>query len=268
MSQPSANTPPTSTPSVETGGSSWRVGTAQTEEEAAREAGFWRDHTRISLTPVAAPSILGLYGFAASTFMVAANLAGWFGNPGSPLVLFPLAMTFGGLAQFMAAMWSYRARDALATAFHGTWGSFWLAYGLYMFMVASGALPAPTASPVARVAFGYWFIVLAAITWVCFVAASAQNLSLSLVLVALAAGATLLAIGLAAGVAVLVTIGAIVLVASAVLAYYTASAMMLQVSWGRVVLPMGTRTTPNRPGAIPMQSLGYERSEPGVKLGQ
>ena len=38
---------------------------------------FWRDHSTITLSPVAAPSILGLFGFAAATFMVAANLAGW-----------------------------------------------------------------------------------------------------------------------------------------------------------------------------------------------
>jgi hypothetical protein len=38
---------------------------------------FWREHSHISLQPVAAPSILGLYGFAGATFIVASNLAGW-----------------------------------------------------------------------------------------------------------------------------------------------------------------------------------------------
>ena len=32
---------------------------------------------RIYLQPIVAPSILGLYGFAGATFMVAANFAGW-----------------------------------------------------------------------------------------------------------------------------------------------------------------------------------------------
>src|SRR5919198_1326377 len=36
--------------------------------------------TRVVLQPVAAPSILGLYGFAGATFIVAANLAGWYGT--------------------------------------------------------------------------------------------------------------------------------------------------------------------------------------------
>src|SRR3954447_5261223 len=80
---------------------------------------------RIFLQPVAAPSVLGLFGFGAATFMVAANLAGWYGSTTtSPLFLSPSAATLAGVAQFPAGMWAYRARDALATAMHGTWGSF------------------------------------------------------------------------------------------------------------------------------------------------
>lgn len=103
---------------------------------------FWREHTTIALQPVAAPSILGLFGFAVSTFMVAANLAGWFGNDTStPLVLFPFAFAFGGIAQLLAAMWSYRARDGLATGIHGAWGSFWIGYGIYTLLVGLNVVP-------------------------------------------------------------------------------------------------------------------------------
>src|SRR3954468_14976934 len=85
---------------------------------------------RVFLQPIAAPSILGLFGFAGATFMVAANLAGWYGNTGSGVFLFPFAAVFGGVAQFAAALWGYRARDGIATAMHGMWGSFWMAYGI------------------------------------------------------------------------------------------------------------------------------------------
>ena len=62
------------------------------------------DHvdTRVSLTPIAAPSILGLFGFAGATLVVAGHTAGWYGNDQSPLFLFPFAAFFGGLAQFSA----------------------------------------------------------------------------------------------------------------------------------------------------------------------
>jgi hypothetical protein len=83
---------------------------------------------RVVLQPIAAPSILGLYGFAGATFIVAANQAGWYGNDHSAIFLAPFAAFFGGLAQFLAGMWSYRARDGLATAMHGMWGAFWMEY--------------------------------------------------------------------------------------------------------------------------------------------
>src|SRR5437763_13458414 len=82
---------------------------------------------RVVLQPIAAPSVLGLFGFAGATFIVAANLAGWYGNSATPGYLAPFAAFFGGLAQFTAGMWAYRARDAVATAMHGMWGAFWLA---------------------------------------------------------------------------------------------------------------------------------------------
>ncbi|HYL34750.1 MAG TPA: GPR1/FUN34/YaaH family transporter [Bryobacteraceae bacterium] len=58
-------------------------------------------NTRIYLQPIAAPSILGLYGLAEATFMVAAHMAHWFGDATTSLYLFPFAI-FGGLAQFLA----------------------------------------------------------------------------------------------------------------------------------------------------------------------
>lgn len=236
-----------------------------------RESNYWRERTRVSLSPVAAPSILGLYGFAAATFMVSANLAGWFGTNSSQLIVFPLALFVGGLAQFMAAMWAYRARDGLATGIHGVWGSFWLAYGLYMLLVATTVLPAPSASPIAQVGFGYWFIVLAAITWAGMFAALAVNLALFTVLLTLGAATTLLAIGWVASLTPLVTIGALVLVACSVIAYYTATAMMVQSTFGKSILPVGSfqhRTATAESGSIPAQAMPYEVGEPGVKHGQ
>ena len=91
--------------------------------------------------------MLGLFGFAGATFIVASNMAGWWGTPESGLALAPFAAMFGGLAQFLAGMWAYRARDAIATAMHGMWGAFWLAYGILNILLAAGALTAPAWRP-------------------------------------------------------------------------------------------------------------------------
>jgi hypothetical protein len=73
---------------------------------------------QIFLQPVAAPSILGLYGFAGATFMVAAHMAHWYGTTTTDFYLVPFAAMFRGIAQFSAGMWAFKARDAVATAMH------------------------------------------------------------------------------------------------------------------------------------------------------
>ncbi|MEU6202360.1 GPR1/FUN34/YaaH family transporter [Micromonospora musae] len=225
---------------------------------------FWRNHAQISLQPVAAPSILGLFGFAAATFVVAANLAGWYGDTGTPRFLFPFAALTGGLAQFLAGMWAYRARDGLATAMHGIWGAFWLAYGVLFLLVAVGALTPPNPF----VPLGYWFIALAAITWSGTVAALAESIGLAAVLATLAAGATCQAIGQIAGISGWRTVGAYIFIVSAVIAWYTATAMMLEGTYRRVVLPIGKMRAPDRPGQEPRQVIQFMAGEPGIKVGQ
>jgi succinate-acetate transporter protein len=100
-----------------------------TTNGTARELGLWRDHARVVLQPIAAPSILGLYGFACATFMVTANMVGWYGSATSPALIFPFATAAAGIAQAAAALWAFKARDGLATAIHGIWAAFWLGYG-------------------------------------------------------------------------------------------------------------------------------------------
>src|SRR5690349_18664625 len=117
---------------------------------------------RVFLQPIAAPSILGLYGLAGATFMVAAQMAHWFGTSYTTLLLVPFAAIFGGVAQFLAGMWAYKARDGVATAVHGMWGGFWIAFGILCLMLYSGRVPHPGTALFPEL--GYWFIVLAAIT--------------------------------------------------------------------------------------------------------
>ena len=233
---------------------------------ASSELSEWRDHTRVFLQPIAAPSILGLFGFAAATFMVAAHLAGWYGSSESPTFLFPFAATFGGLAQFAAGMWAYRARDGLATAMHGMWGAFWIAFGILFLLVATGDITIPTGK---FVELGFWFLTLAAITAAGAVASIAENLGLTAVLTTLAVGAALLAVGYLTGIEGWLRSGGWVLIASAIFAWYVASALMLKSTFGRVVLPLGEpRKAANVPGNQVTRAIEYEFGEPGVKQGQ
>ncbi|WP_171064141.1 acetate uptake transporter family protein [Actinomadura soli] len=235
------------------------------------EHALWEDRTRISLQPVAAPSILGLFGLAGATMMVGAWEAGWYGDAGTPLVLWPFVLTFGGLAQFLAGMWAYRARDGLATAVHGMWGAFWLAFGLLFMLVGMGAYPVEQAPVLGGLSegFAFWFVVLAAITGLCAIAALGANLVLALLLAVLAAAAGFTSAGFWAPSGWALDVGGWLFVASAVLALYAAAAMMFENTFGRTILPtFKMRTGGKVPGGRGTRPMEYRHGEPGVKIGQ
>ena len=188
-------------------------------------------------SPDAVPWVLGLYGLAGATFVVASHMAHWSGGARSDLYLFPFAALLGGIATFLAGMWAYRSRDGLATAMLGTWGSFWAAYGLLNLLVAAGRLTIPaTMFP----AMGFWLIALAAITWMGAIAAAAEGAALLTVFGFLAAASTLTAIADLAGTAVLGIIAGWLFIVAAIAAWYTASAILFLDSFGREVLPLGS----------------------------
>ena len=217
--------------------------------------------SRVILQPIAAPSILGLYGLAGATFMVAAQMAHWFGSSNTTLLLVPFAAVFGGLAQFLAGMWAYKARDGVATAVHGMWGAFWMAFGILTLILSYGKTPAP-AGPLFP-EMGYWFIVLAAITWVCMGAAAAESKALVTVLAFLAAGSTISAIALLAGVEGLMVLSGYLFIISAIAAWYTGSALMLNEAYGHEVW---TLCKSDHAREMPPITLGM--GEPGVIRGQ
>jgi succinate-acetate transporter protein len=214
----------------------------------------------VFLQPFAAPSILGLYGFAGATFIVAAHMAGWYGDNQTFLYLAPFCAIFGGVAQFTAGMWAYRVRDGLATAIHGMWGAFWIAFGILNWGFASGALHHPTG---AFPAFGFWFIALAAITFMGAIAAFAENLGLVSVLATLAAGSGCAAAGQIINSTGFNVAAGWLFVASAILAWYTASALMLEGSFGRPILPVF-----KMPHAKKAKEFNSGVGEPGVRHGQ
>jgi len=224
-------------------------------EELASDA-----RTRIYLQPIAAPSILGLYGLAGATFMVAAHMAHWFGGSSTALYLFPFAAIFGGLAQFLAGMWAYKARDGVATAVHGMWGSFWMAYGILNVIFAVGKITPPAG---AWPEIGFWFVVLAAITWVCVGGAAAQNKGLVTMLTFLAAGSTTAAIGEFLGEDWLMILTGWLFVIASIASWYTASALMLEEAFGRELWGLGKSKVLKQ-----MPSVSTGAGEPGVIRGQ
>lgn len=216
---------------------------------------------RIYLQPIAAPSILGLYGLAGATFMVAVEMAGWFRHPHAAFFLFPFVAVFGGVTQLLAAMWAFKARDGLATAIHGTWGSFWIAYGILNLFLLTGRLTQPGAL---FPAMGYWFIVLAAITWMCMIAASAENGGLVAVLATLALGSTAAAISNLAGNETIQVVAGYLFIISSICAWYVASALMFEEAFGHEAMLRVFRVRRPALGS----GINLASVEPGVIRGQ
>ena len=227
----------------------------------------WGDRSRIVLTPIAAPSVLGLFGFMGATIMVAAWMAGWYGTTTTPFTVWPFALAFGGIAQLLSGMWSYRARDTVATAMHGTWGSFWIGWGILVLTAQLGLIP-PLALGT-NVSFAWWFIVLTAVTMMGALASLGKNLSIFTVLGLLAVGSGFSAAAFYGAGHWAFILAGWVFAASAVAAWYTASAMMLSSGFGRTILPMGhLKAAHNVPGRKPEHPVEYPLGMPGSKVGQ
>ncbi len=192
--------------------------------------------TQIYLQPVAAPMILGLFSLASATFVVGSFLAHWYAPSASVMLLVPFVAIFGGLTQLLAGMWAYRARDSLATAIHGMWGSFWLAYGvLYGLFSSQIAGITGTAFP----ELGIAFIAIAAISWVLTFASLSRNITLFATMGLLSIGTTLGAIAYLAGSATVLTVSGWFMLIGGIIGWYTGGAMVLNTAFGRRILPVG-----------------------------
>ena len=234
----------------------------------------WLSRSRVLLTPMAAPSIMGLFGFFLATLMVGAWQGGWFGPASAPLILWPFALFAGGLMQGIAAIASFRARDGVALAVHGTWASFWLGWGILQLLVATHPLllvathGAPIAIGATSPAFAFWFIALTLVTGMCMLA-SLRNLGVTVTLAFLTLATAVSAAGYYAGNANAVHAGGYLFVCSAVVAWLVASAMMFESAYGRTIIPLGKRSRQaNIPGRVTTDPIAYPAGMPGLRAGQ
>jgi succinate-acetate transporter protein len=238
----------------------------QTDSDAAA----WRERTRLVLTPIAAPSIVGFFALGAAAFLLTALWTGWYDTGNSALLFAPFVIVFGGLAQLAVAMFAYRARDGVATAVHATWGSLFIALGVIWILAGTGAIA--IAATGATPEIGLWLGTVAVITFLCAMGAFPHSPVMSVTLLALAGGAGLACAGLVGGVSGLVTAAGWVMLAATALCAYTAGALMLDGAFRREMLPvhadgaMHSRTGERSMG--PFDVIEYPVGMPGAHAGQ
>ncbi len=240
----------------------------RSEEE--REYQHWYDRSRLVITPTASPSAMGLFAFSAATLLVAGHLAGWYGKSATAMYFAPFCLAFGGIGQFLAGMWSYKARDTIATVAHTMWGSFWIAYGILWLMIGSKALTLPPGAGTTHlVGVGMWFVMLCLLTGICALAALAKNVGLFATLGLLSGGSGVLAGGYLSGSHTTVVVAGWVLVASVGAAIWTGAALMFSDTYGRAILPLlEWNKRSNIPGRVIARPIEYPGGMPGSRVGQ
>jgi len=228
--------------------------------------------SQISLTPIAAPSIMGYYAFAVCAVILGTRWAQWYGVAASTVFLWPMFLSFG-IMQILCAMFSYIARDNLATGFHGIWGSLWLSLGIYWYAVTRGFIALYNDGTVFA-EFGIWFCVVGAITFAFIFGSFIQGLGTFLIMLFASAAALVSCISIFHGHIHILKGGGWLFFFAGLVAFYVASAWLIEYQFMRPLLPFYNMNLYNRFGWLNRGML-YDPAlvnrgfgEPGVMKGQ
>lgn len=178
------------------------------------------------------PGPLGLAGFAATTLVLSFVNAGLVDKSVTFAVL-PLALFYGGLGQFMAGMWEFRKGNTFGSTAFSTYGAFWLAYAFFAWFFADKIPSSHLGS-----AEGLFLLVFAIITVYLTVAALRTTGAVLGVFVLLSLTFIFLAIGAFAGSDAISHLGGYIGIITALAAFYTSFAGVVNSTFKRVVLPV------------------------------
>jgi uncharacterized protein len=91
------------------------------------------------VSAIANPAALGLGGFALTTFVLSTHNA--FPNSAPDLTWVGLAFFYGGLAQFAAGMWEFKAGNTFGATAFSTYGAFWMSLAFFLVLALWGKVP-------------------------------------------------------------------------------------------------------------------------------
>jgi succinate-acetate transporter protein len=194
---------------------------------------------------IADPAPLGLAAFALTTFLLSAVNAGWAkSSTGSDWLGY--AFAYGGFVQLLAGMWEFKNRNVFGSTAFSTYGGFWIGLGLWALLVAPHAAT-PTA---ANKDLGWILLAFAIFNTYMLLFSTQVNMAVFGVFLTLEVTEILLFIGGFAGNANITKIGGYVGVLTALVAWYTSAAGVINgmkgqpVFWvGRPLMNLGRSST-------------------------
>ena len=184
------------------------------------------------------PAPLGLAGFAATTFMLSminANLVNHLALTG----VLGLAIAYGGIAQLIAGIWEFRTGNTFGAVAFCSYGAFWISF-YFLVTVGLGGVPKGSVDSVIGLYLWTWGI----FTSLMFFASLRTTGAVAIVFLLLAITFIVLGIGNSALAGTLQTtngtikLGGWLGLATAIAAWYTAIAAVLESTYGRTVLPV------------------------------
>lgn len=186
--------------------------------------------------PIADPGALGLGAFALTTFVLSSFNAGLLPKSLEAVVL-PLALFYGGIAQFFAGMWEFRKGNTFGATAFGSYGMFWMSFAAYVEFV----VPELGGSEKAASATGLFLLAWTIFTLIMLLASLRTNGAIIAVFVTLTITLLLLTVADLFGASDLGTIGGYFGILTALVAWYGAAAVVTNATWGRTVLPVAPR---------------------------
>lgn len=201
-----------------------------------------------SMAIIADPQPLGLAGFAAATWTISTVVAGWHGMWAIAAAV-PIAIFFGGIAQFLAGMWAFRRGNSLAATAFSTFGAFNVAWGVWVLLMNAKLIPSSHFGGQSAAYVSGWFIItFGVIAAYLAIAALAENWVLVAIL------ATLALTYIFDGLGVMIVnpnnwatyIGGYAGLVSSLLAFYLSAALVINSSFGREFVPLFTTRGPGQ----------------------
>lgn len=185
------------------------------------------------------PGAMALLGFATGTFVIAYVLSGWVPMTTLPATL-PPVLIFAGVAQFIGGLVAFRRENAFAGTAFCAFGANNVVVSTYLFMQIKGTIPTTPGSADLKM-LGLELFCFAYIALMLGIVAMRLNVAFVAILLTLCAGFALTGVANFLGAGISPTwghIGGYLLVASAACAAYTATAMVLNSTWERSLLPL------------------------------
>ncbi len=183
--------------------------------------------------PLADPGALAVTAFATTSFMLGVYNANLIDARGAVIVI-PVALFFGGLMQIIVAVLEVFRGNVFGAVVFGTYGPFWVIYGVLLTLYITAIPPAAV-----RSALALFLAMFAVLTFFFFVASLRTDMVLLAVFALIFIGLVLLSVGAGTATPDITKAGGWVTLAFAVLAWYHAAGDVIGYTFGRVVLPVG-----------------------------